>query len=239
MRTGPNIRKRADGRFEARYEKGRSEVGRIIYGYCYGKTYEDAEAKRAKILGEKAPQHEVFSPPDDAEKPIRQMNLLILGAGGQGLAAKEIADALRLFNDIAFLDDDSANGMAIGPLSDYIKLLPKYAMAIPAFSDGRLRERWADELERNGYIVPNLIHPSAALAASAIVHRSVIIGKRCIISAGAVIGRGAFLSDASVVDVATQIGEFSTIGASVTTEQESVIADFEHIASGTIVHATR
>lgn len=239
MRTGPNVRKRADGRFEARYEKGRNEAGRIIYGYCYGKTYEAAEAKRAKILGEKTPQHDVFPLPDDAEKTIRKMNLLILGAGGYGLAVKEIADALRLFNDIAFLDDDPANDMAIAPLSDYIKLLPKYAMAIPAFSDGRLRKHWADELESNGYIVPSLIHPSVALAASAVVHRSVIIGKRCIISAGVVIGRGAFLSDASVVDVATQIGEFSSIGASVTTEQESVIEDFEHIASGTIVHMTR
>ena len=34
MRTGSNIRQRADGRFEAQYTKARDERGRIIYGYC-------------------------------------------------------------------------------------------------------------------------------------------------------------------------------------------------------------
>ncbi|MCD8086242.1 MAG: tyrosine-type recombinase/integrase [Clostridiales bacterium] len=44
MRTGENIFKRKDGRWEARYRKGRDSSGKIIYGYCYGKTY--AEAKK-------------------------------------------------------------------------------------------------------------------------------------------------------------------------------------------------
>ena len=50
MRTGDNIRQRADGRFEARYIKGRNEAGRAIYASCYGKTYEEAKAKRDKAL---------------------------------------------------------------------------------------------------------------------------------------------------------------------------------------------
>ena len=50
MRTGDNIRQRIDGRFEARYIKGRSDEGRAVYGYCYGKTPEEASQKREEAL---------------------------------------------------------------------------------------------------------------------------------------------------------------------------------------------
>lgn len=45
MRTGENIFKRKDGRWEARYQKGRDSDGKIKYGYCYGKTYTEAKHK--------------------------------------------------------------------------------------------------------------------------------------------------------------------------------------------------
>ena len=45
MRTGENIYKRKDGRWEARYRKGRKDNGKIIYGFCYGKTYSEAKSK--------------------------------------------------------------------------------------------------------------------------------------------------------------------------------------------------
>ena len=44
-KKGENIYKRKDGRWEARYKKGVGENGRIIYGYCYGKTYREAKEK--------------------------------------------------------------------------------------------------------------------------------------------------------------------------------------------------
>ena len=39
MAKGENIFRRRDGRWEARYSKGRELSGKIKYGYCYGKTY--------------------------------------------------------------------------------------------------------------------------------------------------------------------------------------------------------
>lgn len=49
-RKGENVRKRADGRWEARYEKDRDSNGRIKYGYAYGKSYLEAKEKRKKAL---------------------------------------------------------------------------------------------------------------------------------------------------------------------------------------------
>lgn len=44
-KKGENIHKRKDGRWEARYKKGRNQNGGIYYGYVYGKTYSEAKEK--------------------------------------------------------------------------------------------------------------------------------------------------------------------------------------------------
>ncbi len=54
MRIGAAIYQHTDGRWEARYRKGRKPDGTVIYGSIYGKTYEEAERKRAELLQELA-----------------------------------------------------------------------------------------------------------------------------------------------------------------------------------------
>ncbi|MCH5342479.1 MAG: site-specific integrase [Acetatifactor sp.] len=49
-RRGENIRKRKDGRWEARYKKGRNADGSIQYGYVYGRRYAEAKQKRNDAL---------------------------------------------------------------------------------------------------------------------------------------------------------------------------------------------
>ena len=51
-RKGENIRKRTDGRWEARYIKSRTAEGKAILGYVYGKTYTEVKEKRQKLLSE-------------------------------------------------------------------------------------------------------------------------------------------------------------------------------------------
>ena len=100
MRTGDNIRLRSDGRYEARYIKDRAASGKINYGYCYGKTYEEAQEKREYQL-------------QRMSKP-KELNLLILGAGSHGLDVLGIAKSLRVFSKINFLGDDPAKDNVIG-----------------------------------------------------------------------------------------------------------------------------
>ena len=61
-RKGENIRKRKDGRWEARYEKSRDQNGRIQYGYVYAHTYDSVKKKKLAILwcGKKALLFSVF-----------------------------------------------------------------------------------------------------------------------------------------------------------------------------------
>ena len=60
-RRGENIRKRKDGRWEARYKKGRKPDGSILYGYVYAHTYSEAKQKRdAAIISWNERNHTVI-----------------------------------------------------------------------------------------------------------------------------------------------------------------------------------
>lgn len=49
-RKGENIFHRKDGRWEARYVKGYQINGKCLYGYLYGKSYQEVKTKRAQYL---------------------------------------------------------------------------------------------------------------------------------------------------------------------------------------------
>lgn len=57
-KRGENIYKRKDGRWEARYVKGYTISGKIIYGFCYGKSYREAKfkafEKKAELFNERS-----------------------------------------------------------------------------------------------------------------------------------------------------------------------------------------
>lgn len=45
-KRGENIRKRKDGRYEARYQKGIDTEGKVVWGSVYGKTYNEAKKRK-------------------------------------------------------------------------------------------------------------------------------------------------------------------------------------------------
>ena len=171
MRTGDNVRLRADGRYEARYAKSRDSRGRIVYGYCYGKTYEEAAAKR-----QEARRRSVV---------VREMRLLILGAGSHGREVRELAECLRIFQEVAFLDDDPSNPLAA---------------AIPAAGDRALRMRWLEELAQAGFVLPVLVHPTAVVSPSAKLGYGTVICARATVGSGVSVGCGSIISSGCTID---------------------------------------
>lgn len=59
-RKGENIRKRKDGRWEARYIKGRNTNGSIRYGYVYASKYSEVKQKRDDALKEVGKQKDIY-----------------------------------------------------------------------------------------------------------------------------------------------------------------------------------
>jgi len=196
LKKGDNIRLRADGRYEARYIKSRDENGKINYGCCYGKTYEEAEEKRDYQL-------------QRMKKPKRrEMNLLVLGAGAQGLEIYEIAKNLRIFSKIDFLDDNPNAKGAIGRWADAEDYLEDYPIAIIAVADKKLRYTWMKKIERMGFIIPTLVHPTAYVPEGTEIGIGTVICARSTIATGVTIGEGCIVTSGSTVPKRTVIPDW-------------------------------
>lgn len=82
--------------------------------------------------------------------------LLILGSGQYGTVAKETAEAMGIFDEIAFLDDNSK--AAVGKIEDIDKF--EYDAAFIAIGNPEVREKLAN---RVGEKLFTLIHPKATI----------------------------------------------------------------------------
>lgn len=196
MRTGRNIRQRSDGRFEARYIKGRDPQGHAVYGYCYGKTLEEAAQKREAAI------HQTTL--------VREMNLLILGAGSHGREVQELAEKLRVFQKIAFLDDE--NPEAIGPCRELEQYVSTYPVAIPAVGNRCLRMRWLEEVAHAGFILPILIHPDAVVSPSAQIGYGTVVCARATIGSKAQIGIGCIIASGATIDRDVTVADGAYVG---------------------------
>lgn len=209
MKTGSNIRLRSDGRFEARYEKGRTPNGKIIYGYCYAKTFAEAQEKKSNALAALVKQ-----------VPVKQMNLLILGAGGQGQVVKELAQDVSVFKKVAFLDDDPNNPYAIDTCNNCWKYIDEYPIAIPSVGNNALRQQWIEMLAQYGFILPTLVHSTASVSPSAEIGYGSVIEAKVTVSANAKIGVGCIISSGAIIERNVTIDDWTHVQCGVTVRKQ-------------------
>ena len=186
MRTGDNIRQRSDGRYEARYIKRRDPSGRAVYASCYGRTYEEAARKREEALRRSI--------------RVREMKLLILGAGSHGQEVRELAQRLNVFRRIAFLDDNPEKAEVLGPCTGLERWAEEFPVAIPAVGNRALRMRWLGELARAGFVLPVLVHPDATVSPSAVLGYGTVVCARAAVGSGAEIGPGCIIASAAAIE---------------------------------------
>lgn len=96
---------------------------------------------------------------------MKKENLLILGAGGHGQVVKELAESLKQFDKIEFLDDNSKQ--AIEKCSEYLKFLDEFSCAHVAFGNNTFRMEWSEKLKQAGFHLPVLVHETAWVSPSA------------------------------------------------------------------------
>ena len=209
MKNGDNVRVRSDGRYEARYIKARDESGKIIYGCCYGKTYAEAVEKREYMLGR--------------ERKPKELNLLILGAGDHGQETYELAQSLRVFSKIAFLDDDTTLTNTLGTCEAPERFLDEYPAAIPAVGDEATRKRFMTRLADKGFVIPTLIHPSAVVSSNAVIGAGTVVCARATIGTNAHIGCGCIISSGATIDRHITLPDWSYVDCGQTVDARTDI----------------
>ena len=146
--------------------------------------------------------------------------LLIVASKRYGDYVKEIAESMKCFEKISFVDNDRQD--AIGRLGELPSFYPEYNCAIAACDDGEERLMWNKRLEEL-FNIPILFHndstisPSSSLLPGSIVEPRVVIGCQTTIGSSVVVGAG------SIVEAYCIIGEGSTLRSGTIVKSTSIV----------------
>ena len=158
MKKEKLVYQRKDGRWEARYKKGLTPEGKILYGAVYGASKEEVIKRRQEITGNEE---------GDTIKDPTEMNLLILGAGTHGQDVYEMCMQLHVFKEIYFADDNKTGDRIIGKCRDAVRLQKDFTCAVIAIGDNTIRKKYAKLLKACGFLMPNIVSPEASLSNNA------------------------------------------------------------------------
>ncbi|MGG4287965.1 acetyltransferase [Priestia megaterium] len=131
--------------------------------------------------------------------------LLILGAGGHGKVVSEIAQLMKQWEEISFLDDrediSEVSGIPIvGKLADLAALRSEYEYAFVAIGSNTARFKWTEKLSHHGFKIPILIHPSSTVSTKSLIEEGTVIMAGAVINPDTRIGRSCIINTASTID---------------------------------------
>jgi len=167
--------------------------------------------------------------------------LIILGAGGIGTVAADIARC-QGFDVVGFLDDRSEKQGTVlcgTPVLGDFNLLPELrqvvGQVVVAFSNCRGRLDVAHSALSYGFSLPNLIHPSAIISQHARLEQGSIIMPGVIVNSGAYIGNNTILNTAASVDHECRIGDGVHIGPGARLSGLVIVGNATWIGIGTLI----
>ncbi len=160
--------------------------------------------------------------------------LIIIGAGGHGRVAADIAGMNGY--DVSFLDDRqdiSANAALCGKVSDVEKFLDNPFFV--AIGDPDIRRDISMKITNLGGRLVTLLHPNS------VCHPNVHLGIGSIVMAGAVlstnaaIGNGAIINTCSSVDHDCVVGDFCHISVGAHLAGTVSVGDYTMIGAGATI----
>lgn len=158
--------------------------------------------------------------------------LLILGAGQYGRVVKETAEAIRSFETISFLDDNSP--IAVGKLIAYSNLREEYSHAFVAMGNPKLRMQWICKLKESGYDLPVLVHPKAYASPSAMLKEGTMVEPMAVINSEAIVECGCLICAGSVINHNAHVMPVCQIDCNAVVASNAVVPEGTKVFSGTV-----
>lgn len=157
--------------------------------------------------------------------------LIILGSGGYGHTAADVAEQLGY--TIQFLDD-SLPGFE---LSSFTSFISDDTVFIPAFGNNEFRLEWIDKLQSAGAKLATLIHPTAYISPKATIHAGVVILPGAIINTDVTIHRGCIINIGAIVDHGTILEEGVHLAPGAIVKGENRVPRLTKVESGEVIGA--
>ena len=163
---------------------------------------------------------------------MKKNNLLILGAGQYGQVVRETAEAMGIFEEISFLDDNSP--MALGKLANYATFCNTYSHAFVAMGNPGLRLQWMEKLVNAGFELPVLIHPKAYVSPSAVLAPGTIVEAMAVVNTEAVVEKGGLICAGCVVNHNAHIMAACQVDCNAVVASNAIVPEGTKVFSGTV-----
>lgn len=159
---------------------------------------------------------------------MQNKNLLILGAGQYGQMAAEIAQEMKTFEKIAFLDDALGSNV-VGSLADLPKFAADYRYGFVAIGNSELRRKLTERLLQNNVTPATLVHPTAYVSPSAQLEQGCCIEPNATVQTGATIKTATFIASGAVIRHNAVVGEYCHVDCN------AVVESIANVPAGTKV----
>ena len=174
---------------------------------------------------------------------MKYEQLFILGSGGHGKVAAEVALSSNNFKKIFFLDDNYKNVKTnneinvVGDISESTlkKINKNNSACITAFGDGLLRSKYHHILKHLNIKIVSLIHRSSQISIFSKIKLGTLVCAGSIIGPNAEIGEGVIVNHNSSIDHDCKIGNFVHICPGVNLAGSVKIEQFSHIGIGSSI----
>ena len=172
--------------------------------------------------------------------------IVLLGIGGHAKGVVDSIEQLGEYQIVGFLDDAekkdcSYRGYQVIGNDDILERLRKEGLSYAFPTVGymgrdKTRNLLYEKLIHTGFHIPNIIDPTAILAADAeLAAEGVYIGKRAVVGAGSSIGRMAIVNTGAIIEHDCAVGAFSHIAVGAVVCGESFIGDNAFIGAGATI----
>ena len=168
------------------------------------------------------------------------MNLLIVGAGGQGRCCLDIARDMNIFNKISFLDDQNINEVIndckiIGSIDEMSSYYPEYTHIHIAIGNNKTRSKLFLQAKEIGYSLPILKHPSSVVSKYAFVGAGCVLFPYSVIEANAVIRDCCILASNVIINHDAQIDECVLVNTGTVIRPNIIINKYVSIGSHCLI----
>ena len=168
------------------------------------------------------------------------MNLLIVGAGGQGRCCLDIARDMNIFNKISFLDDQNINKVindckVIGSIDEMSSYYPEYTHIHIAIGNNSVRNKLLLQAKELGYSTPVLQHSSSVVSKYATIGEGSVLFPHAVIEANAVIGKGCIITANTTINHDATLNECVLVNTGTVIRPNTVINQYVSIGSHCLI----
>lgn len=155
----------------------------------------------------------------------------ILGAGGHSRVISSILKANNI--NIFGIFDDSYSGLAetikgsplLGQFDDIMRFREDIDSVYLALGDNLLRRKHFNYMIKKGFLMPQLIHPTAIIESDAVISKATTVCLGAIIGTEATIGKGCIINSGCSVDHESSIGDYVHLAPHVSIAGRTSIGD--------------